>query len=280
MTSDPRKLSEGDRLRAYHDAINAYIAMYGAGGDDDGREDFSKSQDAMFVPAEFRGRVYALKVNPMLFRRILLREYHEEVVENEEEIKREIREKEKRLEEEQKKLEEIKKEAKKTEEVHQDRKNQMMIAQQHRDNALFALGMAGGAISMVQVERMELNQMKTRSAAEKLKEKLKQYGRQMKEYLQQAKQQIKELVAKGKRKPVERLTFVENKRRLERKLERKLEEEPDVIREKRGLGKGYKSMAALQREFRSKLRSELLKDNPAAMKKEKDGSRGRSYSAS
>ena len=69
MTSDPRKLSEGDRLRAYHDAINAYIAMYGAGGDDDGREDFSKSQDAMFVPAEFRGRVYALKVNPMLFRR-------------------------------------------------------------------------------------------------------------------------------------------------------------------------------------------------------------------
>ena len=47
MTSDPRKLSEGDRLRAYYDAINAYIAMYGAGGgDDDGREEFSKSQEA------------------------------------------------------------------------------------------------------------------------------------------------------------------------------------------------------------------------------------------
>ena len=280
MTSDPRKLSEGDRLRAYHDAINAYIAMYGAGGDGDGREEFSKSQEAMFIPAEFRGRVYALKVNPIIFRRILLREYREEVVENEEEMKREIREREKELEEAQKKLDEAKEKAKKkakqNEEVHQDRKNQMMIAQQHRDNSLLALGMAGGAISMVQVERMELNQMKTRSVAKKLQH----YWRQTKEYLQQVKQQIKEFVTKGKRKPVKRLTFVENKRILERKLERKLEEEPDMIREKRGLGKGYKTMAALQREFRSKLRSELLKDNPAAVKKERDGSRGRSYSAS
>ena len=169
MTSDPRKLSEGDRLRAYYDAINTYISMYGAGGgDDDGREEFSKSQDAMFIPAEFRGRVYALKVNPMLFRRILLREYREEVVENEEEIKREIQEKEKKLEEEQKKLEKAKKEEKKNEEVHQDRKNQMMIAQQHRDDALIALGVVGGAISMVQVERMELKQMESKKLAKEL----------------------------------------------------------------------------------------------------------------
>ncbi len=169
MTSDPRKLSDGERLRAYYDAINDYIAMYGAsGGDDDGREEFSKSQDAMFIPAEFRGRVYALKVNPMIFRRILLREYREEVVDNEEQIKREIREKEKKLEEEQKKLEKAKKEEKKNEEVHQDRKNQMMIAQQHRDDALFALGMVGGAISMVQVERMELKQMETKKLAKDL----------------------------------------------------------------------------------------------------------------
>jgi hypothetical protein len=169
MTSDPRKLSDSERLRAYYDAINDYIAMYGAsGGDDDGREEFSKSQDAMFIPAEFRGRVYALKVNPMIFRRILLREYREEVVDNEEQIKREIREKEKKLEEEQKKLEKAKKEEKKNEEVHQDRKNQMMIAQQHRDNALFALGMAGGAISMAQIERMELKQMEVRHTAKKL----------------------------------------------------------------------------------------------------------------
>ena len=169
MTSDPRKLSEGDRLRAYYDAINAYIAMYGAGGgDDDGREEFSKSQEAMFIPAEFRGRVYALKVNPIIFRRILLREYREEVVENEEEIKREIREKERKLEEEQKKLEKAEKEAKRNEEVHQDRKNQMMIAQQHRDNALLALGMVGGAISMAQIERMEVKQMEMRRVAKEL----------------------------------------------------------------------------------------------------------------
>ena len=267
MTSDPRKLSEGDRLRAYHDAINAYIAMYGAGGDDDGREDFSKSQDAMFVPAEFRGRVYALKVNPMLFRRILLREYHEEVVENEEEIKREIREKEKRLEEEQKKLEEIKKEAKRTEEVHQDRKNQMMIAQQHRDNALLALGMAGGAISMVQVERMEVDQVKTRSAAKELQQ-----------YLQRKKELIARGISKIGSQLEQRLTYSENKSRLEGN-----EKEPDKIREKRGLGTRYKSMEARKREAWIN----LLKNNPqlrrafiAKKERENDGGRSRGYPVS
>ena len=271
MTSDPRKLSEGDRLRAYHDAINAYISMYGAGGDDDGREEFSKSQDAMFIPAEFRGRVYALKVNPMLFRRILLREYREEVAENEEEMKREIREKEKELEEAQKKLDEAKekakKEAERTGEVHQDRKNQMMIAQQHRDNALLALGMAGGAISMVQVERMEVDQVKTRSAAKELQQ-----------YLQRKKELIARGISKIGSQLEQRLTYSENKSRLEGN-----EKEPDKIREKRGLGTRYKSMEARKREAWIN----LLKNNPqlrrafiAKKERENDGGRSRGYPVS
>ena len=143
----------------------------------------------------------------------------------------------------------------------------MMIAQQHRDNALLALGMAGGAISMVQVERMEVDQVKTRSASKELQQ-----------YLQRKKELIARGISKIGSQLEQRLTSSENKSRLEGN-----EKEPDKIREKRGLGTRYKSMAARKREAWIN----LLKNNPqlrrafiAKTEREKDGSRSRGYPVS